>query len=440
MPSKRTTKLYGKLFYHNAGQAMLIATVFFLAVAISIMFGTATPVLRQGKITENFVSSRQSYATSESGVEDVLYRLKNGKQVGTTEVLSVAGFTATTTTTDVGSNQKQVTAEGNYSNKIRKSQADVTASSGVTFNYGVQVGAGGLSMTQSSGVIGNVYSNGKISGANSNSINGTAISAGSEGSISGTHITGSAYANEIKNSWVGQDAYYDHELENTTVIGNSYDHSTDKPAIPLPISDTLISQWESDAAAGGTVSSPCPYKITNNTTIGPIKISCDLEISGSPPFTVTLMGPIWVTGNITLSNTIAFSVSSSLGNKSVSIIADNPSNKITSSKIKLQNSTSYLGNGNSGSKVLLLSQNNSTETGGTVDAIQVKNTAGGDLLVYAGHGNISVENNTSLKQVTGYKVTTKNTAQVTFNLGLPSLLFSSGPSGSFTVSGWREVQ
>lgn len=426
---------------YNRGQAMLVATIFFLAVAISTMLGTATPVLRQSKVSDNFVNSRQSYSASESGIEDVLYRLKNSKKVSATEFLNVGSSTATTTITDVGSNEKQVDSVGDFLSRFRKSEADVTVSSGASFNYGVQVGQGGFDIQNTASIIGNLYSNGPITGSNSNVIKGTVVSSGASGSVSGIHATSSVYAHTISNSTVDGDAYYQ-TLTNTTVAGTKHPGSTDQTLSTLPIPDSLITQWESDAAAGGTVNCPqgkTVYTIGGNTTIGPVKINCDLEISGNN-FTVTLTGPIWVVGNIDIKNSPTIKVSASLGNKSVAMIADDPNDRATGSNINLENSAVFQGSGGVGSYVMFVSQNNSAENGGGTNAIEIGNTASGAILLYAGHGNIEIDNSAALKEVTGYRVTLKNSAQVTYETGLANLLFTSGPSGAWTIKGWKEVQ
>lgn len=422
----------------QGGQAIITSVVFLLFISLSLMLGIANSSIREFKITQDTVKSTQSYFTAESGIEDVTYRLKSGKQVGVTQTLALNDATTTVTMTDIGSNKKEILSSSNFDNLIRKVRTQLTVSSvGASFVYGVQVDDGGFDLQNTATIVGNVYSNGPITGANSNIIKGDIVSAASTGLISGVHSTSSAYAHTISNSTIDKDVYYQ-TLINTTVGGVSYPGSADQPKANLPITDAIVAQWESDAAAGGTIESPCPYNITSSVSIGPKKIACDFEISGSP--TVTLTGPLWVTGNIEVENTATVRISSSIGNKSLAIIADNPSNRTTSSKVTLQNSATFIGSGFAGSYILLLSQNNSAETGGNEDAIDVKNSAEGDLLVYAGHGNVSIQNSVSLKEVSGYKVTAKNSAQVTYTSGLSSLLFSSGPSGSFIINGWREVK
>ena len=57
----------------NSGQAMMIATILFLVVSITIIFGISGPILKHQKITSQLVLSRQSYFLAEAGLEDVLF-------------------------------------------------------------------------------------------------------------------------------------------------------------------------------------------------------------------------------------------------------------------------------------------------------------------------------------------------------------------------------
>lgn len=427
-------------FKDQRGQAVLTVVVFLLSIGMSIIYGVVSPTLKQSAVAENFIQSGQSYATSESGVEDVIYRLKKGLPIGATEILVVASSTATTIITPIGNSEKSIFSSGDSFRRIRNISAGLVVSNGISFNYGLQVGNGGFDLENSSKIIGNVYSGGKIEGGNSNLIDGDVISSGVTGRIVGVNATGNVYAHSIADSLVGKNAYYQN-ITNTTVTGTKYPGSPDQADVPMPIPDTVVESWEQEAVAGGMISSPCPYKINSNKTLGPVKITCDVEISGSP--VITLNGPVWVTGNISFANSATIKVASALGTKSVVMIADNPNNRITSSQIDITNSNTFQGSGQSGSYVLLLSQNNAAELGapkGENVAINIQNTAGGALLVYAGHGEIQLNNSASLKEVTAFRVHAKNTASVTYETGLASLLFSSGPSGSWTIKGWKESQ
>jgi len=415
----------------------MTATLFFVALLLAVTYGFSTLALQIEKITRTDINGKKSYFVAEAGHEDVVYRLVRGKTVGNQEAVVLDGHTATTTVTTVSGSQI-VASEGNVLKNIRSLETELISGTGVAFNYGLQAGEGGIFMENSSSVRGNVYSNGPITANNFPLIRGDAVSAGPSGLFEDHHATGTVYANTIRDSVVDEDAYYEF-ISGTTVLGTQYPGSSDTATSTLPISDDLIAEWEAVAEAGGTITSPCPYKIEDDAVIGPVKITCDLEIVGTG-FTVTLNGMVWVTGNIKIQNSPMIKISSGLGNKSVVLIADNPTDRLTSSKVESDNSATFLGSGTSGSYVVLLSQNESAEQGGGETAITVANSASGDLLIYAGHGEILLQNNISLKEVTGYKIHTKNSAEIEYETGLANLLFASGPGGGYTILGWKEVE
>ena len=381
--------------------------------------GLVTPVVKDAEIARAGSGSAQSFFLAEGVAEDALYRLKNGDTVVSGETIALNGATSTITVTDVGSNEKQIVSSGDAKNLIRNITARLTVTSGVAFNYGVQAGPGGFNIQNSASINGNAYSAGPIIGTNSNIIRGDVISAGVGGLVNGIHATSSIYAHTIQNSQIDKDGYYQ-SISGSTVGGTSYPGSADQPIADLPIADSLIDQWETDAAAGGTITSPCPYRITSSVTIGPKKINCDLEISGSP--TITLEGTLWVVGNIVIKNSPTLRISPSLPGKSIAIIADKPTNRTSSSKIEIENSSVIAGAG-AGSYILMVSRNTSAEDGGGEEAIEVQNSAQGALLVYAGHGEIHLANSVKLKEVTAYKIKISNSANITYETGLASLVF-----------------
>ena len=420
----------------NRGQAIMLASFFFLVISLTVGLGMVNPVINQTESVRGVERGAESIYGAEGVAQDVLYRLSKGMTVGDVETIIYDGYSATATTTTVFDG-KEVTASGNRSDFIRKNKAHLISSTGVSFNYGMQSGAGGIVLENSSSVSGNVYSNGPIEGSGSNLIKGSVVSAGPTGQVEGIHATSSVFAHTINGADIDGDAYYQSILS-TSVDGVLHPGSPDQATSSLPISDELITSWESEASAGGTISSPCPYKIDDDTTIGPKKINCDLEITGDP--TITLGGTLWVSGNITIKNTATVRVSSSLGGKSIPIIADKLSNRTTSSKISLENSSVFQGSGTAGSYVLLVSQNKSAEQGGSEKAIIAKNSVDGDLLVYAGHGEILLENSIDVKEVTAWRIRLKNSAEVLYETGLANLLFTSGPAGGYTLDKWREVE
>lgn len=413
----------------------MTAAVFFMFMSMIVVSGAYTVSYKESKSSRDFGTSKKSFFMAESGLEDLSYRVIKGKNYNTTEVLSLDGSFAATTIEGL-SGEKEITATGTASKMIRKSKIKLKNNSGVSFRYGVQVGEGGIVMENNSQVIGNVFSNGSIVGQNSNLVKGDIISAGPAGSVNGIHATGTVYARSISNSDIDKDAYYA-TISNTTVDGTKYPNSPDQATSSLPITDAMIEAWKT-AAAVSVISSPCPYEINSDRTIGPVKINCNLKIKGSP--TITIAGPVWVNGNIEIENSPTVKLASSFGANSVAVIADNPSNRTTSSKIELENSAQFQNSGTEGSYILFVSQNNSAQTGGDEKAVKAENSMSGEVLVYAGHGEVHLKNTVSLREVSAYKIRLSNSAQVVYKTGLANLLFTSGPSGGYSIESWRETK
>jgi hypothetical protein len=158
----------------QSGFAVMTSVVFFLFISLAITAGLVSPTVRELKIATDLLHSKQSNALSESGIEDAYFRLKTGKNIDSSEVITLNGNTATTTITDAY-NEKKITALGDISSKHRKNEVVLNAGTGVSFSYGVQVGTGGITMGNNSVINGSVYSNGSITG--SGTVTGTALAA-----------------------------------------------------------------------------------------------------------------------------------------------------------------------------------------------------------------------------------------------------------------------
>lgn len=183
----------------NSGQTMIISIIFFLFISLTIVLGIVSPVLQQFNNSNKILSSKSSYYLAESGVEDAFYRIKTAKQLSASETLVLGSSAVTTTITDLGNNTKQIIALGDTLNFERKIDAIVEAADGASFSYGVQVGTGGFTMSNNSGVNGSVYANGNITGSNGSFITGTAIAANqSTQTIDQENDPGSSPANSIK--------------------------------------------------------------------------------------------------------------------------------------------------------------------------------------------------------------------------------------------------
>ncbi len=159
------------------GAAMLVSILFFSFISLATISGLVAPSVREFKTANNFISSHQSYFLSESVLEDSFYRLKNGLTIGQTNTITLNGNSATASISDSDYNEKTISALGDVSLRQRKTEMVLSTGTGIAFNFGVQVGSGGLTMGNNSVINGSVYSNGPITG--SGVITGSATSANS---------------------------------------------------------------------------------------------------------------------------------------------------------------------------------------------------------------------------------------------------------------------
>ncbi|MCH8889169.1 hypothetical protein IID26_01960, partial [Patescibacteria group bacterium] len=166
----------------NRGQVVILAVILFSFGSFIFVSGVMSQVLSDTKAANNSIRSKQSYYLAESGIEDVIYRIVTNKSTSASETLSLGGSTTTIDTIDVDGGRKEITAEGDVTNLIRRITTElITSTTGVSFFYGAQVGEGGLEMDNNSriegvgGTVGNVYSNGPIVGSTGATITGDAV-------------------------------------------------------------------------------------------------------------------------------------------------------------------------------------------------------------------------------------------------------------------------
>ncbi len=202
----------------NKGNVLIIVMVLFVAISLSVALGLVTPVIRASHSAQNALESKRSYFIAESGVEDVLYRLRSSMSVSSSETLVLGTQETTTTLTDIQNGQKQIESLGDSQNRNRSVTVTVQQGAGVSFNYGLQVGRGGIDLAGSSGINGNVYANGNIHGTSSSFITGSAIAASSDALTTdqsngtGTPTSGITFGNATATQSVAQSFVVSEEI------------------------------------------------------------------------------------------------------------------------------------------------------------------------------------------------------------------------------------
>ncbi len=163
---------------NTGGYALITALIFFLTATMAIIAGLSDAVFREVRTVRNESLSKQSYFTSESALEDATYRIKNGKNIGSSESLTLATSTATTTITTNEDDSQTIVSASDVSGIKRTTSLVLKEGTGVSFAYAIQGGFGGVDMSGGSSITGDVYTTGSIRGCGSCTISGEAVAAG----------------------------------------------------------------------------------------------------------------------------------------------------------------------------------------------------------------------------------------------------------------------
>ncbi len=433
--------------HKNRGAALLTFVIFFLLASALLVTGIARTIYDSMTEARLLYESKRSLFAAEGGIEDAIYRHRDSRAYSSTETFTIDGITVSMGRVLV-IDTYELTATANANGSTRRSMAELVVGDGASFNFGLQSGNGGIAMSNNSAVYGNVFSNGEVEGQGSATIYGDVISAGASGLINTITATGSAWAHSISGSTIEGNAYYYSAgtLTGSVVDGTQFPGSIDQATAPMPITDAMIEDWKDDIeTTGTTITAASPqcssgtYTINTNTTLNNVRIQCNVDMrKQGAGTTITIAGPIWIEGNLSFTSGPTIVASSSLGTKSVQLVVDNEANHATSSKISINQSTNFT-SGNAQSYVVLISMNNDSENGGSTTGIDLAQSANGKVLVYAPHGLISLGNSISLREVTAHQIDINNGAQVIYESGLMSLLFTGGPGGGFAIDSWNEI-
>ncbi len=184
-----------KKFYNerNGGDVMILTTIFFLVIGFIILSGLSFTVFKDVRNMQYQVAGRVSYYVSEGGMEDAIYKLKNAITVSTSSTPIDSNF-AYITLGNNGDGTNVLSSLSSTSDFYKQIRVNLTLATSISFHYGVQSGNGGFTLGNSSNIVGNVYTEGTISGSSLNSIGGDITTTGSGGQVYGIHATGTVYS------------------------------------------------------------------------------------------------------------------------------------------------------------------------------------------------------------------------------------------------------
>ena len=382
------------------GQVLIIAIIFLAVILIltATMFSKVSSFLRFGNIS---AQASQATALAEAGVDNTVWLLNtnggNCPAACTTETTlgTIGTFKVTITDDPANPNIKTITSTGYIPNSINprkkrtvKVQTTIDTQD-IAFHYAAQAGEGGVYMSNSAQINGNLYSNGGIYyGGTGNQMT----------------IDGDAYA---------VIAPIASQIEVTP------GHNKYAPESPKDLPTVNYSYWQTEATKTNDIvtCSPTCY-INTSRNIGPQKYEGNVEISGN--IVVDVTGPIWITGDFTIGTGNAIvKLDDSFGSHGTVMLVNG---KISYEQGGTFNTT----NASPPGYILVVT------TSTADDAIKIAQ-AGATAIFYALNGGAQLTQTADVISLVAYKLEMSQTAELTFNTGLASADFTSGPGASWVI-------
>ncbi len=434
--------------FHQKGFVAILASVLLVITMIMVAVTIANLVIVEQEIAMLASQSAQAYLAAESGIEDAVLRIRRGFNLPSSYSFVVGEALANVQVSDPIGGSRTITVQGDQREVSKKIEAVHSfGGDGIDFYFGAQVGDGGLLMAPNTLIDGNVFSNGSItgSGIGSSVISGSVavvgtshkledVSVGQDARVhlsSNSAIANDLYVHTCNNSSVGNDLYYaaGGSRNNCPPVGDEFEASPEDiypDSQSFPISDEQIDGWRADAAEGGVYGGD--YFVAEAESFGPLQINGNLGLDNNAVLTLT--GTVYVTGNVSFGNGAIVQLDqSSYGFNSGTLVVDG--------KVEFSPNVVIQGNGLEGSYLLIVSTYSSADQNDP--AINVENNADTGIF-FANNGFINIANNVGVKEVTAYGLKLNNNASINYEIGLASLLFSSGPGGGWQIESWREVE
>jgi len=435
-----------KISNQNSGQSLLLAS-FFLFLILSFSLILSGNIFQNNRSNLTIYSSENASQLAEAGIDKAIWCLNQTTNNGCGDNYgsSYAGETDvplgdgkfSTVVTGAGNTRTIISTGTSQDKTVRKIKVTADSSpseSGGSFSYALQVGAGGVTMENSSTVNGSIFSNSNVvcTSNTSSIVTGDVSVSGSANKIEKCKINYDASAHNLVDVNVGRNAYYTVIDSKTTVAGTKFPNSPD-PAPTAPPSFDLAT-WEAYALTGDTIEGD--YEPASGSSLGPKKIHGNLLIGNRVNLTIT--GPIWVTGNITIDQSAILTLDPNFGENGTLIIADNVTDLANYGKIIVNNGVS-IQSSNPKAHILLLATNNSLDL--TNAAVDINNTAQGAIFM-ALNGLVRLRNNADVKSIASYALHLDQNAEVHYSESdLINLNFAAGPGGNWQIKKgtWQDL-
>ncbi len=398
------------------------AAIFIVIIVFVIIFTLFSVFLFRQKLgfLNNLHNSFQAYYLAESGIEDALLRIKNNPSLSDFSYAfeTEKGIVEVDISENIGG-VLNIISKGEFLDTTQRIRVRYQIDSeNISFHYGAQAGEGGISMGNNSIIEGNVFSNGDI--------------IAKTGSVD---VTDSVIAKTIDNINIGQDAMA-YNCLNAEIIGNLFFVDQQSCQVEgnieqiegiepkdFPISEEIIERWVKEAKAGEVIDRD--YLVEGIESFGPAHIKGDLELSNNS--TLRMEGTVLVSGDLLVRNNSVLELDQDYYQDLSGVI-------IVEGESQIRPGGILRGSGQQSSYLMLLSLNKSLEK-----AIQIDNTSDGGIF-YAPYGTILLKQRIIAREVTAYKIILEQNAEISYEIGLENLFFSSGAGGGWSVLSWEKIK
>ncbi|MDP3956194.1 MAG: hypothetical protein Q8Q18_03035 [bacterium] len=373
----------------HRGVIALMFVLLFAGVSLASIGGGFGAVSDLAHRSRDIMSSKSSLLYADSIIDDVVYRVKTGKNISDGEIY-VHGLLMAGISSKEEEGVTTYTVFGTSTDLARNVAVDVSTLSPPTFVDAVIVDGGGIVMSSNSRIIGDAYTNGSIAGYSNTEITGNASAVGTisspQPSVVGV-VTESASPVSIpiinEEYWRAQA-----NINNDTYVGNL----------------TLNGQQA--------------------MSIGPRKIEGNFTLNSNTDATVT--GTLYITGDLTLNSNAKLVVSDSLALDGVVIVVDGTIHLNSNSPV-------IAAEGDPPGYPVLFS----TKSSGT--AVSVNSNASVEGMIYAPYADVIISSNASAVAVIANKLILNSNAEIDFDGAIAKRSYGGG-TGGLLISNWKEVE
>lgn len=419
----------------SSGQVLMLTLGMLALVMLAdgVLLSITTVTARR---TKTVIHTIQARALAEAGLDRALQEIAvDSAWTGVSDQpLGTGTYTVTVSDADPGvTGRKKVVAQGAVPNRT-KPLAQTTlelivlgGSTGnqISFQYAVQAGDGGIDMHLGSRIRGNVWSNGPILGSSSAQnqvITGSATSAGVGGELERVQVNGTANAH-ILDRMITNSHGTATTCQNSTIFGNLYAPNrtactvvgswtqspppTDPSAQTLPITDEVVDELRATMSGNPIQTGNLDIAGFVPTTLGPLTVTGNLTLATGA--NVTLTGSISVMGNIIIGNSASVTTDATIygTGKTAILLADG-------------NFTAH-----QGARFVGLASILAVAATGNVT---LNNSVRGDnvLFVASPHGNTDMNNGAVVKQISANRIILRNFAEIPTFPSVVEITYGSG--------------